>query len=233
MLFIGEGFPGGTVVKNPPANARDTRDPGSIPGSGRSPGEGNGHPLQYSCLAIPWTEEPSRLQSRGSQRAGHDWECACTHTHTHTHTHSFTEEVCQPCLEQIRGDLRVPVHQWKGVRKVACPCHPCHGIGLMGMGMPFWKQTLSGPLEYLLITRNIDTGGSFWFWRPSPFALAFPFLLGRVEEEKLELCTFFFSFLLIIQQVFKPPWLLSGYWWCVYIFKTLPTGPKLAPWHMS
>ena len=38
------------VVKNLPANARDTRDVGSIPGSGRSPGEGNGNPLQYSCL---------------------------------------------------------------------------------------------------------------------------------------------------------------------------------------
>ena len=41
------GFPGGSVVKNLPANAGDG---GSIPGSGRSPGEGNGNPLQYSCL---------------------------------------------------------------------------------------------------------------------------------------------------------------------------------------
>ena len=44
------GFPGGTVVKNLPANAGDTRDAGLIPGSGRFPGEGNGNPLQYSCL---------------------------------------------------------------------------------------------------------------------------------------------------------------------------------------
>jgi len=41
------GFPGGSVVKNIPANAGDTS---SIPGSGRSLGEGNGNPLQYSCL---------------------------------------------------------------------------------------------------------------------------------------------------------------------------------------
>ena len=47
------GFPGGSVVKNPPANAGDGRDVGSIPGSGRSPGEGNGYPLQYSCLGDP------------------------------------------------------------------------------------------------------------------------------------------------------------------------------------
>ena len=44
------GFPGGTVVKNPPANAGDSRDVGLIPGSGRCPGVGNGNPLQYSCL---------------------------------------------------------------------------------------------------------------------------------------------------------------------------------------
>ena len=41
------GLPGVSVVKNPPANAGDA---GSIPGSGRSLGEGNGNPLQYSCL---------------------------------------------------------------------------------------------------------------------------------------------------------------------------------------
>ena len=44
------GFPGGSVVKNPAANARDV---GSIPGSGRSPGGGHGNPLQYSCLENP------------------------------------------------------------------------------------------------------------------------------------------------------------------------------------
>ena len=41
------------VVKNPPANAGDVRDKGLIPGSGRFPGEGNGYPLQYSCLENP------------------------------------------------------------------------------------------------------------------------------------------------------------------------------------
>ena len=44
------GFPGGTVVENPAANTGDPRDAGSILGSGRSHGEGNGHPLQNSCL---------------------------------------------------------------------------------------------------------------------------------------------------------------------------------------
>ena len=58
ILFIveiyPEGFPGGSVVKNPPANAGDV---GSIPGSGRSPGEGNGNPLQYSCLGNTMNRE--------------------------------------------------------------------------------------------------------------------------------------------------------------------------------
>ena len=44
------GFPGGAVVKNSPAKAGDDRDMGSTPGAGRSPGAGNGNPLQYSCL---------------------------------------------------------------------------------------------------------------------------------------------------------------------------------------
>ena len=50
MLVTDPGFPGGTVVKNLPANTGDTRDAGSIPGSGRSPGVENGNLLQYSCL---------------------------------------------------------------------------------------------------------------------------------------------------------------------------------------
>ena len=43
------GFPGGAVVKNLSANAGDSRNMGSIPGWGRSPGVGNDNPLQYSC----------------------------------------------------------------------------------------------------------------------------------------------------------------------------------------
>ena len=57
------------TVKNLPA-VQET--PGSIPGSGRSPGEGNGNPLQYSCLENPWTEEPGGLQSMELRRVGHD-----------------------------------------------------------------------------------------------------------------------------------------------------------------
>ena len=44
------GFPGGSVVKNPPASAGDTSNTGSVPGLGKSVGEGNGYPLQFSHL---------------------------------------------------------------------------------------------------------------------------------------------------------------------------------------
>ena len=59
------GFPSGSDGKESACRAGD---PGSIPGSGRSPGRGNGNPLQYSFWRIPWAEEPGRLQSMGSQR---------------------------------------------------------------------------------------------------------------------------------------------------------------------
>ena len=59
-------IPVGSVVKNLPANAGDM---GLIPEWGRSSGEGNANPLQYSCLESPVTEEPGRLQSMGSQKS--------------------------------------------------------------------------------------------------------------------------------------------------------------------
>ena len=55
------------VIKNPPANAGDIRDMGPIPGSGRSPGGGHGNTLQILPEESPWTVEPGRLQSMGSQ----------------------------------------------------------------------------------------------------------------------------------------------------------------------
>ena len=53
------------VVNKPPANAGDKRNAGSIPGSGRSPGEGNGNPLQYSCLEDPMDRGASQATVYG------------------------------------------------------------------------------------------------------------------------------------------------------------------------
>ena len=52
-IYVLLGFPGGSVVKKLPTKAGDAKDSGLIPGLGRSPGEGNGNPPQYSCLGNP------------------------------------------------------------------------------------------------------------------------------------------------------------------------------------
>ena len=66
------GFPVGSVVKNPPPSAKDL---GSIPGWGRSLGEENGNPFQYSCLGNPMDVDKGvwqATQSMGLQRVGHN-----------------------------------------------------------------------------------------------------------------------------------------------------------------
>ena len=63
------GFPGGSAVKNLPANAGDT---GSIPGLGRSPGEGNDYPLQYSCLGNPMDRGAWQAVAHGVTRVRHN-----------------------------------------------------------------------------------------------------------------------------------------------------------------
>ena len=60
------------LVKNPLASAGDMRDMGSIPALGRSPGVGNGNPLQYSCLENQHGQRSLQVQYMGSQRVGHD-----------------------------------------------------------------------------------------------------------------------------------------------------------------
>ena len=65
----GKGFPGGSVVKNPPANAEHMN---SIPGLGRSPGEGNGNPLQVLAWELPWGEESGGYSPWGRKRVGHN-----------------------------------------------------------------------------------------------------------------------------------------------------------------
>ena len=66
------GFPGGSVVKSSPANARDTRDAGWIPGLGRCPGIENDNLLQYSCLKNPMDREAWWVIVYGLQKVRHD-----------------------------------------------------------------------------------------------------------------------------------------------------------------
>ena len=78
------GFQGSASGKNPPANAGNVRDSGLIPESGRSPGEGNGNLLQYSCLGNP--------MDKGTWRATvHPWGCKELDMTDHAHTHTMHE----------------------------------------------------------------------------------------------------------------------------------------------
>ena len=78
--YIYMGFPGRSDSKEPACNAGD---PGSIPGLGRSPWEGNSNQLQYPCLGNPMDGEPGRLQSMGHKESD-TTEWLSTHVHTHT-----------------------------------------------------------------------------------------------------------------------------------------------------
>ena len=73
------------MVKNLSANAGEARDAGLIPGSGRSPGGGNGNPLHYSCLENHMDREAWWATIHQVTRVRHN--LATEHTHTHTHTH--------------------------------------------------------------------------------------------------------------------------------------------------
>ena len=77
------------MVKNPPANAGGPRDAGSIPGSGRSPGEGHGNPFQYSCLENPMGRG---IWQATVYRVGKESETTeqLSTAHTHTHTLKYT-----------------------------------------------------------------------------------------------------------------------------------------------
>ena len=88
------GFSGDSVVQNPPANAGDTGDAGSIPGPGRSPGEGNGPSIP--AWETPWTEEPGGLQSVGSHSQDMTKWRACTHIWPLIHL-----EQCSSRLQRI------------------------------------------------------------------------------------------------------------------------------------
>ena len=127
-VFSTSGFPGGSVVKNTPANEGDT---GSIPGSGRSPGEGDGNPLQYSCLGNPMDRGawPGRLQSTGSQKESDLTERL---KHACTLYLYYTLSIFKPSVSSsyppwslskpfLPGVLNLPAPVWAGLSVGCCP----------------------------------------------------------------------------------------------------------------
>ena len=92
------------AVKNPPANAGDARDVGSIPGSGRSPGVGNGTPLQYSCLRNPMDRGAWRVTVHGATR--HQTQLSM---HTHFKSGYIVDmSYCFPLKEGLTFNLCLP-----------------------------------------------------------------------------------------------------------------------------
>ena len=127
-------------------SACQTGDTGLIPGSGRSPGEGNSNPLQYcsekamaphsSTLAwkIPWTEEPGRLQSMGSLRVRHDWTTSLSlftfmHWRRKVATHSSVLAWRIPWMGEPGGLLSTGLHRvghdWSDVAVAVAAQYSC------------------------------------------------------------------------------------------------------------
>ena len=109
------GFPGGSDSKEFAFNAGDL---GLIPESGESPGEGNGYPLQYSCLGNPWTKVPGGPSSMGSQRVRLNW---VTDTFIFSWFHRIgvfirriTTELTLPSLLLFFFFLSLPMHTQTG-----------------------------------------------------------------------------------------------------------------------
>ena len=108
-----QGFPGGSVVQNLPASAGDTGDTGLIPGLGRSRGEGNGNPLQHSCLESPmgrgawWATIHGATKSQTRLNDG-------AHRHTRPCSSLFCTKYKQ-CLRWMRMRARLN-EDWQSTR---------------------------------------------------------------------------------------------------------------------
>ena len=119
-----EDFLGGSDGKE---SAHNAGDPDWIPGLGRSLGEGNGYPLQYSCLENSmdkgaWCE----LQSLELQRVGHDWLTNVrARAHTHTHTHNLVELNSKLGPSTNRSSLLLDL---TSLHAVCCMCAVCNQL---------------------------------------------------------------------------------------------------------
>ena len=119
-----KGFPGGSAGKE---NAWNAGDPGSIPGLGRSPGEENGNPLQYSCL--------ENFMDRGAQ-----WATVCKATKSQTHWVSLsTNQKTVHTLQPSPKTLPIKTSLWKPLKSSvflskSCPfswCGPAMNLSLL------------------------------------------------------------------------------------------------------
>ena len=118
-------FPSFSVVKNLPVNAGDAGDMGSVPGSGRSPGEENGNPLQCSCLDNPmdrrtwWvvvhgvTEESDMTEQINKHTHVCTHTCTCAHTCTQTHSGQGYWQVMATPWPPVTSDTECHCNTWR------------------------------------------------------------------------------------------------------------------------
>ena len=144
------GFPGSSVGKEPTCNVRDTGDAGSVPGSRRS--SGGGHETYFNILAwrIPWTEEPGRLQSIGSQKVEHDWSHmhACRISIRSDQSLSRVRLFATPWIAALQASLSI-TNSWSSLRLTS-----------IESVMPSSHLILCRPLLLLPPTSQVDGSGS-------------------------------------------------------------------------
>ena len=178
-LWCSLDFPGGSDGK---ASAYNVGDPGLIPGSGRSPGEGNGNSLQYSCLENPGkshgkSQECGRLQSMGSQRVGHDWVTSLSISHRFQ-PQALRTEGLQPGLQTLRrlgpvcfpvlGEIKLRRNQasfdlrCQRCQKMSKPAWVTSGWLLHPTSSPSWPNKLKCPHSPLVGFQGRHLSWSFW-----------------------------------------------------------------------
>ena len=148
--FISWGFPAGSDSK---VSAHDAGDPGSMPGLGRSPGEGNGNPLQYSCL-------------ENSMDGGAWWATVHGVTKSRTWLSDFTHftscDLTQMCL--------LVYYQ---IFQVECLCFPSYrtksSMNKDNLYLPFQLPAPLATMFCAILSRSNDSNSRFWFFFPSGY----------------------------------------------------------------
>ena len=149
-------FPGGSDGK---ASAWNVGDPGLIPGLGQSLGEGNGNPLQYSCLENPMDRVPSGLQSIGSQRVGHNKSCSMSGSNLDSILKSRDITLLtKVCLIRVMVFSSSHVWMWELDYKESCA----------SKNWCFWtvvlEKTLESPLDCKAIKPVNPEGNQYWIF---------------------------------------------------------------------
>ena len=156
MARLGSDFPGGSDGKSVCLPG----DPGLIPGSGRSLGEENGNPLQYSCLENPMDRETCRLQSMGSQRVRHNWATSLSFFLWKCHIWShWPERSCTPSTRvwvRLENVVFLFVQEkevgWAGIslwhthciRQVSCSKQMAHLTGILNLMEVLFYRGVNG-----------------------------------------------------------------------------------------